>query len=87
MEINRDTRIIDLTIGQFEDWMKDMGFSSSPSLPEKKYVYGIAGIMALFNVSKSTAVRLKNGKIKDAVSQSGRTIITDTDKALELFNS
>ena len=52
-----------------------------------KYAYGLAGIRALFDCSKSTAERLKNGKIKAACRQYGRKIVVDKDKALKLFNS
>lgn len=53
----------------------------------KRLVYGIKGIQELFNVSHPTAQRYKDGIIKDAVFQSGRKIVVDVDKALELFNS
>lgn len=51
----------------------------------KKYVYGLAGIRKLFNVSHATAQKYKDTIIADAVSQQGRKIIVDVDKALELF--
>lgn len=53
----------------------------------KRYVYGLRGIQGLFNVSHATAQKYKDGILKDAVYQSGRTIVVDADKALELFNS
>ena len=34
-----------------------------------------------------TAQRYKNGIIKDAVTQYGRKIVVDADKALELFRA
>ena len=54
--------------------------------PGKRYVYGLKGIQELFNVSHLTAQRYKDGIIKEAVSQSGRKIVVDADKAIELFN-
>ena len=48
-------------------------------------VYGLDGIMSLFNVSKTTAWRYRNGIIKDACTQRGHVIIVDTAKALSLF--
>lgn len=54
--------------------------------PGKRYVYGIKGIQELFNVSHLTAQRYKDGIINGAVFQSGRKIVVDVDKALELFN-
>lgn len=56
------------------------------SKSEKRLVYGLKGIKELFHVSDSTARKLKNGPIKEAVSQSGRTIVVDADMALMLFN-
>ena len=53
----------------------------------KRYVYGLKGIQELFNVSHGTAQKYKDGIIKDAVFQSGRKIVVDADKAMELFNS
>ena len=52
----------------------------------RRYVYGIKGIMQLFGVSNVTAQRYKNGIIREAVSQNGRIIVVDADRALELFN-
>ena len=51
-----------------------------------KYVKGLKGIRELFNVSHATAQKYKDGILKEAVSQQGRVIITDVEKALELFN-
>jgi len=48
-------------------------------------VYGLQGIMDLFNISKSTAWRYRHGIIKDACTQNGNVIIVDTKKALTLF--
>lgn len=87
MSITRDTRIIDLTVGEFEDYLSGLGITREKSTPSRgKYVYGLTGIRELFHCSESTAVRLKNGKIKDAVSQYGRKIVVDVDKAMKLFN-
>lgn len=89
MEINRDTRIIDLTIGEFEDYLQSKGLNA-PNVAEKpqsKYVYGLTGIMELFGCSKSKAQRLKSGKIAKACCQNGRSIVVDAEKAMQLFNA
>lgn len=53
--------------------------------PQKKYVYGIAGIARLFGCSTPTANRIKqSGKIDKAITQIGRKIIVDAELALEL---
>ena len=52
---------------------------------EKHFVYGVKGIAQLFGCSKSTATRIKNsGVINDAITQVGRKIIVDAEKALTL---
>lgn len=58
----------------------------SPALnPEKRYVYGLAGIARLFGCSVQTAKRIKqSGKISNAITQIGRMIIVDADMALAL---
>lgn len=48
-------------------------------------LYGLQGIMDLFGVSKTTACRYKNTFLKDAVTQQGNVIVTDTREALRLF--
>lgn len=55
------------------------------SIPEKQYVYGIAGIARLFGCSIPTANRIKaSGKIDKALKQIGRKIVVDAELALEL---
>lgn len=57
---------------------------AASTLPE--FVYGIPGIMQLFNCSKSKAQKIKNsGVIAGAIQQDQRTIIIDTRLALKLF--
>lgn len=55
-------------------------------IPSKDYVYGIRGIAKLFGCSLSTANKIKReGKIDKAIIQQGRTIITDSELALQLY--
>lgn len=78
MDVN--TRIIDLTVG---DLMKLLHREAKP----QRFVYGIAGIASIFNCSMATAQRIKSsGRIDDAITQSGKCIVTDVDKALQQFN-
>ncbi|MCM1162727.1 MAG: DUF3853 family protein [Muribaculaceae bacterium] len=50
-----------------------------------KYAYGIKGICEIFGCSKPTAHRMKkSGVLNDAIIQSGRTIVIDRQKALDL---
>lgn len=89
--ITSDTRIIDLTVGQL---MQLLDKKQAPAeIKEetekaKRLVYGIAGIAQLFNCSMTTANRIKaSGRIDDAITQHGRIIVVDADKALVLFNN
>jgi len=58
----------------------------SEDIGGKKYVYGINGIRQLFGgISAVTARRYKDSFLRDAVSQQGRIIVTDAEKAMRLF--
>ena len=90
MEITSDTRIIDLTVGQLMDLIAKAQAPAVEKAPEqtKRLVYGISGIAQLFNCSMTTANRIKaSGRIDDAITQHGRIIVVDADKALVLFNN
>ena len=51
----------------------------------KKYAYGIRGIADTFDCSIATASRIKqSGIINDAITQIGRKILIDPEKAIEL---
>lgn len=52
---------------------------------EEHIVYGIAGIAQIFGCSIPTASRIKkSGIISEAITQVGRKIVVNADKALEL---
>ena len=87
--ITESTPVVMLTVGQLRDFLAipNEQKKAISANNEKRYVYGLAGIRQLFNVSHATAYRYKETIIKDAVSQQGRKIVVDADKALELFNS
>lgn len=60
--------------------------SQSSSKNKKTYVYGINGLAGILGCSRPTAQRIKStGKLDAAISQTGRTIIVDVDKAIELI--
>lgn len=90
MTISKDTPIAMLTVGQLQQVLNKSNQQEStptntPDAKPKRYVYGIAGIRELFGVSHVTAQRYKDGIIRDAVSQQGRVIVTDAEKAMQLF--
>lgn len=87
--ITPDTPISQLTVGQLAEVLKDILNASPVEVPAKpeggrRYVYGLKGIQELFHCSNVTAQRLKKGAIAAAVSQYGRKITVDADKAMEL---
>ena len=83
--ITDDTRIIDLTVGEFKALCESFSKPIKSLEKEKKCVYGLSGIAELFHCSKSAAFELKkSGKIDKAIIQDGRKIIVDKDMALKL---
>jgi len=89
MMLNPNTRIIDLTVGELVDLIRETTAAvASSTMPEQKprnLEYGIAGIARIFNCSMATANRIKaSGKIDDAITQTGRIIVIDVDRALQL---
>lgn len=85
--------LVQMTAGQLAEYLRgSVGASSiveapTQPAPAPRYVYGLKGIQQLFGCSNVTAQRYKAGVIKDAVHQYGRKIVTDANKALELFNA
>lgn len=89
MQITKDTPIAMLTVGQLQEVLGITQETQKEEVREespKKYVYGLAGIRKLFNISHATAQRYKDTIIADACFQQGRKIIVDVDKALKLFS-
>lgn len=84
----RSKPIIYLTVDEF---LFVNSYSENKNIPNdrpetaKKYAYGLKGIAQIINCSIPTAARIKaSGKIDEAITQIGRKIIIDVDKALEL---
>lgn len=90
MIITKETPIAALTVGQFEELFLQQKQNEVKDVKpdsDKRYVYGIRGIAKLLGCSTVTAQRYKNTFLKPAVCQRGRVIVTDAEKAIELFNS
>lgn len=88
IEINDETPIAMLTVGQ----LKEILSHSTPTevhvqqCPQKHLVYGYDGLARLLKVSRVRAGQIiRGGQIADAVTQFGRSIVIDADKALELL--
>ena len=89
IKFDPNTRIIDLTVGELMELFGTIKPTpQEPPKPEKRLVYGIAGIAQVFNCSMTTANRIKaSGRIDRAIKQHGRIIVVDADLALELYNN
>lgn len=89
-----ETKISVMTMAQLKDFAADVAraviaekdYVPTPNKAGKRYVYGIRGISELFNVSIVTAQKYKNTFLAPAVSQRGRKVLTDVEKAWVLFN-
>ena len=87
-----DMPLVYMTGAQFLELSSMAGRNPEPPSAERdttaipKYVHGIKGIAELFGCSAATASRIKkDGVIKEAITQFKRTIVVDTEKALELM--
>lgn len=61
---------------------------SKKDFTSKKYVYGINGLANLLGCGKTKAQAIKNyGDIDEAIYQTGKKLIIDADKALELLKN
>lgn len=89
-----ETKVAVMTMAQLKEFAADVARATlterevAPITKKsgKRYVYGIRGISELFNVSIVTAQKYKNTFLAPAVSQRGRKVLTDVEKAWELFN-
>ena len=94
MKYDRNTRIIDLTLGELLDAIAESQQQQpqEETIKTKKsgeavgFVYGLKGLAKLLGCSKTTANRIKqSGKIDEAVTQVGALIVIDAAKALSLL--
>ena len=90
-EMNENTRLIDLTVGQLQDLIYETvnrsiaKVNTNITSNEKKLVYCIDGIDELFGCSRTKANEIKqSGMIDKAVIQIGRKIVVDAELALKL---
>ena len=87
MEVNYQTPLAMLTVGQLDEFLSERFKKISPAgaPTPKRYVYGLEGICSIFGCRLNKAQELKKGIIKDAVTQHGRKIMVDVDKAIALY--
>jgi len=84
--VSKETPIWQLTVGEFLEVQKEaLKPQTVIQQPEKKFVHGLEGIAQLFGCSRTTASEIKkSGKIDEAITQVGRTIVVDAELALAL---
>ena len=90
--IPAETRVGDLSLGELLNALRGVTTQEpepqSAPQPRKAMEYGIGGIMRIFNCSRTQANRIKqSGMIDGAIRQVGRLIVTDPEKALELWGA
>jgi hypothetical protein len=85
MEIDLNTRLIDLTLGDLLTFLnnRDKENFSSPiqnKAPERKIVYGLAGIAKVIGASKTTVWKMKKAGYFDGyIFQIGKSIAAYED--------
>ena len=93
--IQEEKALFQATIGDLKELIEEL-FSPVGDFPEeprrddvkKHLVYGIAGLAKLLGVCHSTASKIKSTGILDpAISQHGKVIVVDADRALELMKA
>ena len=68
--------------------MLQSSMSVQKSDGQKKLVYGLQGLADLLHCTKRHASKIKSsGILNEAIKQRGRTIVIDSDLALELFGN
>ena len=90
--IPAETRVGDLSLGELPTALRGVTTQEPEPQPapqpRKAMEYGIGGIMRIFNCSRTQANRIKqSGMIDGAIRQVGRLIVTDPEKALELWGA
>jgi hypothetical protein len=77
-----------LTVGDLREILREemSGRTGEVVKSHGRLVFGLDGIRELFHCSHKQAQYYKDHIITEAVSQHGRKIVVDADKALELFN-
>lgn len=90
--IPAETKVGDLSLGELLNALRGVTTQEPEPQPapqpRKAMEYGIGGIMRIFNCSRTQANRIKqSGMIDGAIRQVGRLIVTDPEKALELWGA
>lgn len=88
--IDKSAPLYSLSVEQFcsllQEGLELQKSGTAGAESEKKYCYGLHGIMQLFDISHKTAQAWKNTWLAPACAQYGKTIVVDKDLAMKLFN-
>lgn len=89
--VDKNIRAIDLTAGDIYDMMLEAVREVVPQLTppiynnEERYVVGLEGIMKAVGCKKWKACKLhQSGMFDEAISESGRNMVVDVQKAREI---
>ena len=89
--LRSDTPVWQLTVQEFVELLESV-LRNHAAVPESvardppRMVHGLDGLCEIVGCSKSTAMRLKkSGILDEAIVQTGRKIIIDADKALDIL--
>ncbi|MDD3404935.1 MAG: DUF3853 family protein [Paludibacteraceae bacterium] len=84
--MNSNTPLWQLTVGEFQDLVKSCVGEANVVPPTKKYCYGLDGIASVLGCSRSSAARYKRlGFLDGAITQVGKSIVIDSEKAIEML--
>lgn len=82
-----DTPLFKLTVGELKALLQNSMLGQNIER-QKKLVYGLQGLADLLHCTKRHASKIKSsGILNEAIKQRGRTIVIDSDLALELFGN
>jgi hypothetical protein len=91
--VRSDTPLWQLTVQEFVELLESV-LRNHVSVPEgvarnpPRMVHGLDGLCEVIGCSKSTAMRLKkSGILDEAIVQTGRKIIINADKALDILSN
>lgn len=80
-----DTPLFKLTVGGLKALLQNSMLGQNIER-QKKLVYGLQGLADLLHCTKRHASKIKSsGILNEAIKQRGRTIVIDSELALELF--
>ncbi|WP_302296325.1 DUF3853 family protein [Bacteroides finegoldii] len=80
-----DTPLFKLTVGELKALLQNSMLGQNIER-QKKLVYGLQGLADLLHCTKRHASKIKSsGILNEAIKQRGRTIVIDSELALELF--